>query len=187
MKWVLKVGGSLYSHPELERLLAHAQHLSNPAARCTIVPGGGPFADQVRAAYKHWRIDEQTAHQMAILGMRQYGRLLAHLSKLPTSDKENQPKEQCVIWLPSDNPKPACLTDIPAKQLDWEFTSDSISICVANYIQARYLILLKAVPADKEKPLAELVDKRFSKLMQATQTKVVCCSAEQWLNIPTIN
>ena len=181
MKWVLKLGGSLYQYEELAKLLAHAKHLSQSSARCTIVPGGGPFADQVRAAYQRWHLDEVTAHQMAMLGMRQYGKLLANLSALPLCYSDNCDDEQCAIWLPTDYPMPACLSKIPSEQLDWDFTSDSISICFADSIGAEYLVLVKAISLDQAHAFTELVDKRFVALMQELPVKVICLSAEEWL------
>ena len=181
MKWVLKIGGSLYKHTKLADVLAHAKHLSQVSAKCTIVPGGGPFADQVRAAYKQWHLDEQTAHRMAILGMRQYGRLLANLSRLPVCYSNNQDDEHCAVWLPTDHPTPACLAKIPRQQLDWDFTSDSIAICLADHIGAEYLVLVKAVSVNQVGSFADLVDKRFVGLMQDRSVKVVCLSVEEWL------
>ena len=181
MKWVLKIGGSLYKHTELANVLAQAEHLSQASAKCTIVPGGGPFADQVRTAYKQWHLDEQTAHRMAILGMRQYGRLLADLSRLPISYSDEQRSEPCTIWLPTDHPTPPCLAKIPLEQLDWDFTSDSISICMADHIGAKYLVLIKAISIDQAGSLASLVDKRFVGLMQDSSVKVICLSVKEWL------
>ena len=183
MNWVLKLGGSLYTHSSLVKMLKHAQHLSRPSAKCTIVPGGGPFADQVRAAYRHWHLDEATAHRMAILGMCQYGRLLANISQIPICYSESRSDEKCVIWLPTDNPQPACLAEIPSHQLNWDFTSDSISLCLAHHIDAQYLILLKAIPSDKKNGFEKLVDKHFMALMQDSPVKIVCVSAEQWLEV----
>ncbi len=181
MKWVLKIGGSLYRHTELADVLAQAKHLSRASARCTIVPGGGPFADQVRVADKQWHLDEQTAHRMAILGMRQYGRLLASLSRLSVYYSDEQSSERCAIWLPIDHPTPTCLAKIPRQQLDWDFTSDSIAICMADYIGAEYLVLVKAISVDQAGSIANLVDKRFVGLMQDRSMKVICLSVEEWL------
>ena len=186
MDWVLKLGGSLYSHPLLPRLLEHVQNLSQSCDRCTIVAGGGPFADQVRLADKRWHLDDATAHRMAILGMRLYGRLLASLSQLPTCYAEAQSDERCIIWLPADDPLPACLVHIPSYQLNWDFTSDSISLCLAQHIGVQYLVLLKAIAVDPAHPFAKLVDKNFSKLMQNTSVVVICLSIEQCLRLNSL-
>ena len=185
MKWVVKIGGSLYQHTELANVLAHAQHLSQASAKCMIVPGGGPFADQVRAAYKQWHLDEQTAHRMALLGMRQYGMLLSSLSRLPVCYSDGQSSERCAVWLPTDRPTPTCLAKIPRQQLDWDFTSDSIAICMADHIGAEYLVLVKAVSANQVGSLADLVDKRFVGLMQDRSVKVICLSVKEWLQRDT--
>lgn len=186
MRWVLKLGGSLYAHAALVRLLEQARRLSDQSARCTIVPGGGPFADQVREAYRRHSLSEQTAHQMAMLGMRQYGRLLAELSRLPLCCSKTRSNEQCAIWLPTDEPLDACLAAIPLQQLDWDFTSDSVSMCLAHHIEARYLILVKAISVDRVTPLVKLVDRRFIPLMQNSSVEIICISADQLLQLNSL-
>jgi 5-(aminomethyl)-3-furanmethanol phosphate kinase len=75
--WVVKLGGSLfagqYLRPWLDVLATHGRGC------LVIVPGGGPFADEVRAAQKRWCFDDAMAHRMAMLGMAQYGLMLAAL------------------------------------------------------------------------------------------------------------
>ncbi|MBC6414087.1 MAG: hypothetical protein GDA45_04030 [Chromatiales bacterium] len=186
MNWVLKLGGSLYAYPMLAQLLTHLRDLSLASDSFTIVPGGGPFADQVRAAYQQWRLDDTTAHRMAILGMRLYGRLLAGLSKLPVRYTDDPDDAQCAIWLPSDTPIPACLADIPAELLDWDFTSDSISLCLAKNIGAQYLVLLKAISVEQAHSFDKLVDRCFIGLMRDTSVQVICLSADQCLQLNSL-
>jgi len=87
VKYIIKVGGSLYYRPELKRVLAHAAGLMKAPHSAVIVPGGGPFADQVRRAQQRWPIADGTAHDMALLAMRQYGLMLAALSDLPAAEQ----------------------------------------------------------------------------------------------------
>lgn len=87
MKYIIKIGGSLYYRPELKRVLAHAAGLVKAPHNAVIVPGGGPFADQVRRAQQRWLFADETAHQMALLAMRQYGLMLAALSGLPVAER----------------------------------------------------------------------------------------------------
>ena len=54
---VVKLGGSLADWDRLPHCLACLVPLG-----LVIVPGGGPFADQVRTAYSRWRFDQATAH-----------------------------------------------------------------------------------------------------------------------------
>lgn len=87
MKYIIKIGGSLYYRPELKRVLAHAAGLVKAPHSAVIVPGGGPFADQVRRAQQRWLFADKTAHDMALLAMRQYGLMLAALSGLPAAER----------------------------------------------------------------------------------------------------
>jgi 5-(aminomethyl)-3-furanmethanol phosphate kinase len=70
MPGVLKIGGSLID--VAADLIAH---LVGAHADILIVPGGGPFAQTVRRYAG--RVDETTAHWMAILATNQYGFYLA--------------------------------------------------------------------------------------------------------------
>src|SRR5687767_967000 len=74
---VIKIGGSL---------LADARHLDTALTtiadiarvrRVLVVPGGGPFADAVRALDRRVGLSDDAAHWMAILAMDQYAHVLA--------------------------------------------------------------------------------------------------------------
>ncbi len=72
--WVFKIGGSLHANPQLRGWLGTlAVH---GAGRVVIVPGGGPFADAVRAVQARWGFPDADAHFMALQAMDQYGRML---------------------------------------------------------------------------------------------------------------
>ena len=67
---VVKIGGSLWRSPLLARWIAALRAFPGPL---TIVPGGGPFADAVRAAQPTMGFSDRAAHKMAVLAMEQYG------------------------------------------------------------------------------------------------------------------
>jgi aspartokinase-like uncharacterized kinase len=73
--WVVKLGGSLAGSERLREWLAALA--GQPGL--VLVPGGGPFADAVRAAQGALRFDDATAHHLAMLAMEQYGRALCAL------------------------------------------------------------------------------------------------------------
>jgi len=87
VKYIIKIGGSLYYRPELRRVLAHAAALVKAPHSAVVVPGGGPFADQVRRAQQRWPLADGIAHNMALLAMRQYGLMLAALSDMPAAER----------------------------------------------------------------------------------------------------
>ncbi len=137
--WVVKLGGSLAGSPSLRDWL---DCLS--LSPSIIVPGGGPFADAVRKAQEQWHFDELTAHHMAILGMRQYGRMLLGLCPklLAATTLADFARNQTLakVWMPS----PEALDDagIPAS---WDITSDSLAAWLAGQIHAEHLLLVKSV------------------------------------------
>src|SRR3990172_2476010 len=83
---VIKIGGSLARTRALGALLDSIAGWRG-RARILVVPGGGPFADLVRAEHHRLGLSESAAHRMAILAMDQYGLLLSDLASgaLPVS------------------------------------------------------------------------------------------------------
>ena len=142
--WVVKLGGSLADSEALPHWLSA---LSQTAA--VIVPGGGPFADEVRKAQARWGFDDQTAHDMAILAMRQYGLMLASLGGLPTATTLNElaaKRHQATVWLPL--PENLNAAGIPAS---WNITSDSLAAWLAGQLNAAHLLLVKSVKLSQHK------------------------------------
>ncbi len=142
---VIKVGGSL-AESEALPALCHQISLLARAHRLLVVPGGGPFADSVRHYYDRWRLSESTAHKMAILAMDQYGYLLCDLmpGSVPVSSfAQVEPVhrgDKIAVLIPS--PLLFCLDPLPHS---WKVTADSIAAWVAVQMQARTLVLMKAV------------------------------------------
>jgi len=135
--WVVKLGGSLADSDLLPLWL-------EALAECpgvVVVPGGGPFADAVREAQVRWAFSEQIAHDMAILGMRQYGLMLADLGGLPMASEPAELlewRDRCAVWLPL--PKTLNAAGICAS---WDVTSDSIAAWLAARLEADNLLLIK--------------------------------------------
>ena len=141
---VLKIGGSLSRGSGLAALCESVSRLGE-RHRLIVVPGGGAFADQVRQAYRRYRLDETAAHRMALLAMDQYGYLLNHLIS-----------GSC---LKTDLQAPACEADSSVRILlpsalifredplphSWQVTSDTIAAWIAHSVQCRRLVLLKDV------------------------------------------
>lgn len=112
-----------------------------------MVPGGGPFADAVRAAQQRWGFDDVTAHRLAITAMEQYAWMLGALQPAlrPAASaaaiRRLLRAGEVPIWLATrmvlDRP------DIPAS---WEVTSDSLAAWLAARLRAEGLLLVKSVP-----------------------------------------
>jgi aspartokinase-like uncharacterized kinase len=143
---VVKVGGSLAEEPE--RLIALCTRLSALAETygLVVVPGGGRFADAVRDSDKHFNLSSSVSHRMAILGMDQFGMLLAQIT--PNScatyslgDARQLAETEAVpIFLPSR----LLFREDPLKN-SWDVTSDSVAAYVATRLQAAKLVLVTDV------------------------------------------
>ncbi len=146
-RFVLKLGGSLANGPWLAPWLAA---LAGHAGPLVVVPGGGPFADAVRAAQARWRFDDRAAHRMALLAMEQFGLMLAALS--PTlrpaasaaSIARAQREGMVPVWLPT-----AMAAEAPDLAPSWDVTSDSLAAWLAGRLGIRRLVLVKSAPLER--------------------------------------
>lgn len=145
--WVVKLGGSLATSASIQQWLdVLACH---GAGNVVLVPGGGPFANQVRAIQSVWQFDDRIAHRMALLAMEQYGWMLLGLRSdlIPVTGFEQIEsalnRAQVPVWLPSR----MALADraLPA---NWDVTSDSLAAWLALRLKAEHLILVKSAEVD---------------------------------------
>ena len=179
MPVVVKLGGSLAEAGTLASWLATI--LAHGAGRAVIVPGGGAFADAVRAAQPRYRFSDQAAHGMAILAMEQYARLLldiapalvpgASLGALHAALAD----DRVALWLPS-----ALLERDREIARSWSVTSDSLAAWLARRLEAERLILVKSAPAPEGADPAALaalglVDPAFPAYAAAAGSPVACC------------
>ena len=140
--WVVKLGGSLAQSRYLNRWLGI---LAGGGGLVVIVPGGGPFADQVRVLQKRRRFDDATAHHMALLAMEQYGRMLAGLEPglHPAASRAEIARarraRQTAVWMPT----PMVLAD-SGIAASWDITSDSLAAWLAGKLKADRLVLVKS-------------------------------------------
>lgn len=187
---VVKLGGSLAGSTELKAWLEVLNHAGR--GRAVIVPGGGPFADQVRRAQRDLGFDDVTAHHLAILAMEQFGRVLAALSPgLILADSRRAIEQalaggEVALWLPV--PMTLGRPEIAAS---WDVTSDSLAAWLAGAIGVRRLVLVKAA-APPETPVAAgelvrrgLVDPAFPGFLAASGAEACCLGPSQsdWLRI----
>ena len=139
---VVKLGGS---HAFSGHLADWVAAIAGCAGDVVVVPGGGPFADAVRAAQPKIGFDDAAAHHMALLAMEQYGCALASLNgRFVLADSADAlvralDAKQVPVWMPS---RMALAEDIPAS---WNTTSGSLAAWLAGRIGARQLLLVKHV------------------------------------------
>jgi dihydroneopterin aldolase len=168
---VVKIGGSTAGATELGQWIAALAGSSLPLV---IVPGGGPFADQVRDAQKRMGFSDKAAHAMAILAMEQVGHVIIdrHERLVPARSvaeiEQALEHEKIPVWLPS--PMALSATDIP---VSWDITSDSLAAWLAEKIGAEALLLIKQSDAfgsgDTVASLTDngIVDAAFASMLPA--------------------
>lgn len=182
---LIKAGGSQY---DMDGLRACAAQWAALAARyrLMLLPGGGPFADQVRAADARLGLSDSAAHWMAVLAMDQYAYLLADLAPgaALVRDLESAVAACAAGRLAVLAPSALLLRADPLPHT-WQVTSDSLAAWVAGQASARMLVLLKDVagvlpaepPAGQAAPLPQVerqalpayavVDSYFSQVLPA--------------------
>jgi len=164
---VVKLGGSFASSPYLRDWV---DALAACAGRAVIVPGGGPFADAVRAAQVPIGFDEAAAHHMALLAMEQFGRALMSLdARLSDADSVDAIRHALAaglvpVWMPTQ-----MVLASPDIAPSWHVTSDSLAAWLAAKIGAGRLFLVKHVqlaPAPARCDVlaaAGIVDREFAR------------------------
>jgi aspartokinase-like uncharacterized kinase len=157
---VVKVGGALLGLDDALTSTLSALERASRAHSLVIVPGGGPFADAVRAVDQRHSLSSDDAHWMAILGMEQFGILLA--SRIRNAELVHRPGEIARAlalgklpvlapyrWIREADPLPH----------SWDVTSDSIAAWIASEIGAQQLILVKPDAHD----VLSVVDRYFDR------------------------
>jgi aspartokinase-like uncharacterized kinase len=189
--WVIKLGGSLYDSHCLPLWLRQLATVG--AGKFVVVPGGGPFADQVRYAQYRWGISDACAHVMALLAMEQFGRLLHGLEPelcLAASCKDIRQalsQGRVPIWLPT-----AELLNNPRIPESWEATSDSLAVWLSGELKASRLILVKktwiSAPSISAHALASqgIVDAAFPRFFHSLAAPGYCISADDYLQITEV-
>jgi len=169
---IVKLGGSFAFSTHLRDWIAA---IAGCAGSVVLVPGGGPFADAVRAAQMQMGFDACAAHRMGLLAMEQYGCAIKSLhdklslAETPDSIRCGLADNQVPVWLASRMVLDAA--DIPQS---WDVTSDSLAVWLACKIGAERLLLVKHVePARGTLRAADLaardiVDKAFANFLAAS-------------------
>jgi aspartokinase-like uncharacterized kinase len=167
---VIKVGGGLLRDEGLGALRRACDEAAEMAVSrpVLVVPGGGPFADAVRAVDEQVGLGEAVAHALALRAMDQLGVLLRPL--LPSAELLGDLVAPRGLALLRAAPAFTNRPDVPES---WTVTSDSLAVLAAGAIGAQEAILLKSVagilprwPSD-EPPLPALSPGELQKLQDA--------------------
>jgi dihydroneopterin aldolase len=142
---VVKLGGSV---AEAERLRGWLAALEAGRGRTVVVPGGGSFADAVRAEQRRQGFSDRAAHRMALLAMEQYALMLADLApvlvpcRTLAEFREALASSDLPVWLPCT----MALADAAIPE-SWEVTSDSLAAWLGRRLEAARLVLVKSIAA----------------------------------------
>jgi probable H4MPT-linked C1 transfer pathway protein len=159
---VVKLGGGLLAQTQCFSVVLAAIADAARERRLLIVPGGGPFADAVRAVDDRLRLSDDTAHWMAVLAMDQYAHLLAERLErgVLVTDLRDIEAAFGAGGVPVLAPS-RVLRRIDPLPHSWDVTSDSIAAWVAGAVGARRIVLVKPAGAAG----ADLVDPYFSRAL----------------------
>lgn len=165
---VVKIGGGVLE--DIEALDAALSAVAGAARsqKLLIVPGGGPFADAVRAMDRRLGLSDTTAHWMAVLAMDQCAHLIAE--RLAGARFVQEPSEISTAisadrvpvlapsrWLRETDPLPH----------SWDVTSDSIAAWVAGSLGAHRLVLVKPRGVHEASAARTAVDPYFARALPA--------------------
>ena len=147
---IVKLGGSYAGSPLLRPWLLAVEAA---AGRVVLVPGGGPFADAVRAMQPVMGFDDEAADAMAMLAMAQFGQALCSLGRLLVPAESAEEIEAALdggrvpVWSPL--PIVRRESGLPAS---WDVTSDSLALWLARRLEAAALLLVKRRDAGPPSP-----------------------------------
>lgn len=194
---VIKLGGSLLQ--DGARLSQWLDAIAaNGAGRIVIVPGGGHYADAVRARQVNEGLADADAHRQAIEAMRQTASDLLALSSGVLKPADSIAQVDSLLktgGVPVAVPREAWLVaaDIRAS---WDWTSDSLALWLGQGIRAEKLLLVKSVTPDRDSLTAAaarqggLVDAAFPGLLETIPITVAWAgpgdsnNLADWLNKP---
>jgi aspartokinase-like uncharacterized kinase len=146
---VVKIGGGVLEDiAAFDAALSAVQGIAR-SRKLLLVPGGGPFADAVRAVDRRLGLADTTAHWMAVLAMDQSAHLISERLAVARFVQEPGEISRAINadripvlapsrWLREADPLPH----------SWDVTSDSIAAWVAGCLGARRLVLVKPPGAD---------------------------------------
>lgn len=134
---VVKVGGSLLTRPRWPEAIAAA--LATASRPFTVVVGGGPLVDGLRAIDAAAPRPDETLHWLAIETLGITARLVAEAVGLPLVTEPAVDRDGVLDvprWLRDDGSLP----------VGWQVTSDSIAAVVARAARAPLLLVKRVSP-----------------------------------------
>jgi aspartokinase-like uncharacterized kinase len=157
---VVKIGGSLAGAGRgLAAIMDEISAAALDGGGVVVVPGGGLFADAVREAQRRLGFDDAAAHDMALLAMAQFGRLLADLpprtaalcdGAADVATALRQRRGVPLLWQPDPR------RDALDLERSWRVSADSLALWLAGRLGAERVILVKSCAAPASADLTSL-------------------------------
>jgi 5-(aminomethyl)-3-furanmethanol phosphate kinase len=191
LRLVVKLGGSLAASTSLAQWLHELTR--NRSARFVVVPGGGPFADAVRAAQHAWQFNDQVAHAMALGAMDQFGQMLCGIEAGAVACTTRLQIGRA--WLEGGLPVwlPARLVSRERRLArSWDVTSDTIAAWLAEALGANGLLLVKSceLPADGRDPVelaaAGIVDQALPGFLSRSGIALQVLQRDRWIDLSRV-
>ena len=193
---LFKLGGSLLNSRFMKIWIKFiTNHFKG---RAIIIPGGGLFANHIRAVQKDYNLENDIAHDMALYSMSQMGLLISSIDRINLHFCNTKHEISRVI---EDNKVPIIgsfdflKTRIGSSNKDWSITSDSIALLISEELQRNTLLIVKsclcsfidskiALNQIKVNKLVSLgiLDASFSLNFQNSRTKVYLFFRDQLPN-----
>ena len=172
---VLKLGGSLAESGRLTGLINIVVRATLPVV---VVPGGGPFADAVRAAQPQLQLTDALAHRCALLAMHQMGLVIAarHPRFVLAGTLEDIARALVTgaipVWLPY-----ALQHDDDTLPAGWTATSDALAARLAERMGGASVALVKSCAVCES---ATLEDMTIEGIVDPVFAKVVMRARLSW-------
>ncbi len=187
---VVKIGGSLQSTKYINRWIKEIR--LNRDISFLLIFGGGKYVQKIRNDQKLKRYSDYEAHKLAIQGMKKY--TLDNLQELKDFTVISSVKcintiyrnRKLLVWMPSYED-----VDILNIPLNWNATSDSIALAIANTTSSP-LLVIKSVRLNCKKFInsfflkQDLVDKHFSKNYLYNNKKISIACREKFYKLREI-
>ena len=145
--WIVKLGGSWVSNPELLKLIDKLYNYRNEPI--VLVVGGGKFVDAIRFAHEKINFDEGLAHKLSVKSTEIYAKILKNIASKKISFvkrfSEINSKKKLEIFLPDKE-----LIKDKLLEKNWESTSDSIACWLARKIKGKGVIFIKSVSFENQ-------------------------------------